>query len=164
MNGQAYGNSILRGSQIIGATVNLRGGSRLGTVQDIVFTDGGCVDCVVAAYGDQFIPIPWAAAMYQPDQRVFMVDIDPGRIHDMPMYHQISELANRQFNERVHTFYRGASSQTGDANHRGAMDRQGASNNTQPATRGDQSRSNARPAQSVQGNRTERTEKPGDRR
>jgi hypothetical protein len=163
-NGQAYGNSILRGSQIIGATVNLRGGSRLGTIQDIVFSDGGCVDCVVAAYGDQFIPIPWAAAMYQPDQRVFMVDIDPGRIHDMPMFHQVSELLNHQFSDRVHTFYRGVSTQTGDMNRRGAVGRQGTNTNTQPATRGDQGRSNPRPAQNAPGAPAGRTERGGDHR
>jgi hypothetical protein len=163
MNGEASGNSILRGSQIIGSTVDLRGGSRLGTVQDFVVGEGGCVEYVVAAYGDQFIPIPWGAAMYQPGQRVLMVDIDPGRIHDLPMYHQISELTNRQFSERVNTFYRGTNGRSGDMHPRGSDNHQGA-NNAQPAPR-TEARSNVGRTQSTtQGNRTGRIERPGDKR
>jgi PRC-barrel domain len=134
--GQMHANSVLRGSQIIGATVDLRGGTRLGAIQDFVLGDGGCVEYVVAAYGNQFVPIPWAAAMYQPDQRVLMVDIDPGRIHEMPMYRQFSELTNQQFSDRVHTFYRGVSSQTGDL-HRGAEHQERGATNSQPMTRGE---------------------------
>jgi PRC-barrel domain len=165
--GQVRANQILRGSQIIGATVDLRGGSRLGVVQDFMVGDGGCVEYVVAAYGDQFVPIPWGAAMYQPDQRVLMVDIDPGRIHEMPMYRQISELTNRQFSDRVHTFYRGVSSQTGDM-HRGGEHQDRGASNPQPTTRGEQGQSNPRPtqgkpAQGTQG-RTGRSERPGDHR
>ena len=162
-NGQLSGNQILRGSQIIGATVGLRGGTRLGTIQDFVLADGGCVEYVVAGYGDQFIPIPWRAAMYQPAQRMLMVDIDPGRIHDMPMYHQISELMNRQFSDRVHSFYRGVGSQTGDMNHRSATNQQGAASHPQPAKRGEQGRATVGPTQVAAG-RTGRSERPGDHR
>jgi PRC-barrel domain len=162
-NGQASGNQILRGSQIIGATVGLRGGTRLGTIQDFVLAEGGCVEYVVAGYNDQFIPIPWGAAMYQPGQRMLMVDIDPGRIHEMPMYHQISELTNRQFSDRVHTFYRGVGSQTGDMNHRGTTNQQGAAGHPQPATRGEQGRTTASPTQGAAGH-TGRSERPGERR
>jgi len=163
MNGEASGNQILRGSQIIGSTVDLRGGSRLGTVQDFVVGEGGCVEYVVAAYGDQFIPIPWGAAMYQPGQRILMVDIDPGRIHEMPMYHQISELTNRQFSERVNTFYRGTNGRAGDMHPRGSDNHQGV-NNPQPAPR-TETRSNVGRTQSTtQGNRTGRIERPGDKR
>jgi hypothetical protein len=165
--GQVPANSILRGSQIIGARVDLRGGSRLGAIQDFVLGDGGCVEYVVAAYGDQFVPIPWAAAMYQPDQRVLLVDIDPGRIHEMPMYHQFSELTNRQFSDRVHTFYRGVSSQTGDV-HRGAEHQDRGATNGQPATRGERAQTSPRPAQGApaQGTqgRTGRSERPGEHR
>lgn len=166
-NGQLAANSILRGSQIIGATVDLRGGSRLGVIQDFVLGDGGCVEYVVAAYGNQFVPIPWGAAMYQPDQRVLLVDIDPGRIHEMPMYRQISELTNRQFSDRVHTFYRGVGSQTRDA-HRGNEHQDQGATNRQPMPHGERVQANPRPAQGTpaQGNqgRTGRSDRPGERR
>ena len=48
VQGRDLGNQILRGSQIIGATVNLRGGSRFGTVSDFVLADSGCVEYVIA--------------------------------------------------------------------------------------------------------------------
>ena len=84
--------------------------------------------------------------MYQADQRVLLVDIDPGRIHEMPMYHQFSELTNRQFSDRVHTFYRGVSSQTGDM-HRGGEHQDRGATNGQPATRGERAQTSPRPAQ-----------------
>lgn len=161
-DGQRAGNEILRGSQIIGATVDLRGGSRLGTVQDFVVGDGGCVEYVVAAYGDQFVPIPWAAAMYQPGQRVLLVDIDAGRLHEMPMYRQFSDLSNHQFTEKVQTFYHGVNGRTGNMNQRGAVDHQGANNAARPEAQN----APARPAgaQRTAGNRTGHSERPENRR
>ena len=131
VQGRDLGNQILRGSQIIGATVNLRAGSRFGTVNDFVFGDGGCVEYVIASYGNEFVPIPWGVAAWVPGQRVLTVDIDPGRIRDMPRFHQISELTNHQFSEKVQTFYHGMNGR-GDMNQRGAQ-QQGANNHAPAA-------------------------------
>jgi hypothetical protein len=163
VQGGELGNQILRGSQIIGATVNLRAGSRFGTVNDFVFGDGGCVQYVIATYGNDFVPIPWGAAMWAPDQRVLTVDIDPGRIRDMPRFHQISELTNHQFSEKVQTFYRGTNGR-GDMNQRGAQ-RQGATNHA-PAANAPAGQPVGRPGAPAQGssNRTGRNERNGDRR
>jgi len=166
-NGQNPAGQILRGSQIIGATVNLRGGSRFGTISDFVLGDGGCVDYVVASYQNQYVPIPWAAAMYQPGSRILLVDIDAARIHEMPMFRTFAELSNRQFSDRVHTFYRGVNGQQGDMNRRGAgneqrahSNEQGARPNAQPANPGP----NRPAAGQVQGNRAGRSERTGEKR
>jgi hypothetical protein len=163
LNGRDLGNQILRGSQIIGATVNLRGGSRFGTVSDLVLGDGGCVDYVVASYGNEFVPIPWGVAMWVPGQRVLTVDIDPARIRDIPRFHQISELTNHQFSQRVQSFYRGMNGR-GQINQRGA-EQQGATNHAPAAN------APARPPVGRQGvpaqgspKRTDRNERSGDRR
>jgi hypothetical protein len=168
MTGQAVGNDVLRGSQIIGATVDLRGGMRLGSVQDFVVGQGGCVDYVIAAYGDQFVPIPWGVAFFQPGQRLFTVDIDPGRIHEMPMYRQISELTNRQFSQRVQTFYHGVQGRQGDRDGRGSIDRQNMTNAPGAAPRGDHSGSvpqqGTQGKQRTQGTRPDRSERSGEHR
>jgi hypothetical protein len=166
MNGQNPAAQILRGSQIIGATVNLRGGSRFGAISDFVLGEGGCVDYVVASYQGQYVPIPWGAAMYQPGSRILLVDIDAARIHEMPMFRTFAELSNRQFSDRVHTFYRGtngqqgANGQQGDTNQRGAANEQGARPNAQPAN---PAPSRAAAGQ-VQGNRAGRTERTSEKR
>jgi PRC-barrel domain len=162
-------NQVLRGSQIIGATVDLRGGSHLGPVTDFVVSDSGCVDYVIASYQGQYVPIPWAAAMYQPGQRILMVDLDAARIHEMPMFRQMSELTNHQFSDRVHTFYRGVQGhpgdqgRTGDANRQGTTGPQGVQNNPQPAVQ----RAPNRPAVGQQGTRgrgNTASTRAGDRR
>ncbi len=68
-------NQVLRGSQIIGATVDLRGGTHLEPATHFVASYSGCVDYVIASYQGQYVPIPWAAAMYRPGQRILMVDL-----------------------------------------------------------------------------------------
>ena len=164
LQGGELGNQILRGSQIIGATVNLRGGSRFGTVSDFVLADSGCVEYVIATYGNQYAPIPWGVAMWVPGQRVLTVDIDPGRIHEIPMYRQISELTNHQFSDKVHTFYRGVNGH-GETNQHGAQ-QQGANNHApaaNPPAAGQPAGRQGAPAKGSQ-NRTGRNERSGDRR
>jgi hypothetical protein len=164
VQGGELGNQILRGSQIIGATVNLRAGSRFGTVNDFVFGDGGCVQYVIASYGNDFVPIPWGAAAWAPGQRVLTVDIDPGRIRDMPRFHQISELTNHQFSDKVQTFYHSANGR-GDMNQRGA-EQQGANNHTpaaNPPAAGQPAGRQGVPARGAP-NRTGGNERGGDRR
>ncbi len=164
LQGRDLGNQILRGSQIMGATVNLRGGSRFGTVSDFVLADSGCVEYVIASYGNQYAPIPWGVAMWVPGQRVLSVDIDPGRIHDIPMYRRISELTNHQFSDKVHTFYRGVNGH-GEANQHGAQ-QQGANNHAPAANPPAAGQAAGRPGVPAQGsqNRTGRNERNGDRR
>ena len=162
--GRELGNQVLRGSQIIGATVNLRAGSRFGTVNDFVFGDGGCVEYVIASYGNDFVPIPWGVAAWVPGQRVLTVDIDAGRIREMPRFHQISELTNRQFSEKVQTFYHSANGR-GDMNQRGAQ-QQGAANHApvaNPPAAGQPAGRQGVPAQGSQ-NRGSRNERSGDKR
>jgi hypothetical protein len=163
-NGQDRSNQILRGSQIIGSTVNLRGGSRLGPVQDFVVSDSGCVDYVIATYQGQYVPIPWAAALYQSGPRVLLVDIDAARIHEMPMFRQISELTNRQSSDKVSTFYRGVHGQAGDRNQPGAAGQQGAQNNAQPAKDAAANKPAVGATQGTQGSRNTASRRTGDHR
>ena len=106
LDAQGMPGPMWRGSMVIGSNVDLLGGSRYGTVQDLIFGNGGCVEYAVVAYQNQFVPIPWDLATFEPGSRVLQVNIDAGRIRELPFVRQMSEIDNRQFFDKVHTYYR----------------------------------------------------------
>jgi hypothetical protein len=107
LNAQTAPGPMFRGSAIIGSPVDLMGGTSFGTVQDLMLGPGGCVDYAVVAYQNQFFPIPWDLANFEPGRRILMVNIDAARIRELPGVGGIGEIGNRQFFDKVHTFYRG---------------------------------------------------------
>jgi hypothetical protein len=147
-NAQAAPGPMFRGSTIIGSTVDLMGGASLGTVQDLMLGPGGCVDYAVVAYQNQFIPIPWGLVNFEPGRRILMVNIEPARIRELPMVGRIGDIENRQFFNRVHTFYRGDHGfqrfnrgvnrgEQGRTMERGAPSRQALGPNRAPDNRGE---------------------------
>ena len=97
---------ILRGSVMIGSTVNFQGGTALGQVTDFVINDGGCVEYVVVSYQNRFVPIPWMATTYNSADRILLLGIDQAQLHQIPTFLQFTELSNAQFAQKVNTFYR----------------------------------------------------------
>jgi hypothetical protein len=87
--------------------VMLQGGTAYGTVQDFVIGDGGCIEYAVVNYNNGLVPIPWGVGTFDSGRRAFMVDVARDRIREFPTIRQISELNNRQFTQKVQTFYRG---------------------------------------------------------
>jgi hypothetical protein len=97
---------ILRGSVIIGATVNFQGGTSLGRVTDFVINDGGCIEYVVVSYEDHFVPVPWMATTYNSVDRILLLGIDQAQLGQIPTFVQFTELSNAQFGQKVHAFYK----------------------------------------------------------
>ena len=59
----------------------------VGTVDDIVFSAGGDVEYLIVAAADgKLTTIPWAAATYNPAQRMAVVDIPVERYRAIPTY------------------------------------------------------------------------------
>jgi hypothetical protein len=97
---------ILRSSAIIGSTANFQGGTALGTVSEVVFSDSGCVEYVVVSYQNRFVPVPWMAMTYDSGDRTFMLRIDQAQLGQIPTFVQFTELSNAQFAQKVNTFYK----------------------------------------------------------
>ena len=97
---------ILRGSLIIGATVNFQGGTSLGRVTDFVINDSGCVEYVVVSYRNRFVPVPWMATTYHSADRILLLGIDQAQLGQIPTFVQFTELSNAQFAQKVNTFYK----------------------------------------------------------
>lgn len=76
----------LRSKTILGARVALQGGTAAGTVEDIVFTEGGCIDYLVVANEGQYVMVPWDAARFNFGQRTAVIDITPQRYREIPTF------------------------------------------------------------------------------
>jgi hypothetical protein len=106
-NGAAHSSTgILRSSTLIGSTANFQGGTALGKVSEVVLNDGGCVEYVVVAYQDRFVPVPWMALTYNSGNRTFMLRIDQAQLGQIPTFAEFTELSNTQFSQKVNTFYK----------------------------------------------------------
>src|SRR4051812_22636866 len=47
--------SVRRGTMVMGGTVTLKDGHRLGRIEDFIFDDGGCIAMAVVTYGDYYV-------------------------------------------------------------------------------------------------------------
>ncbi len=104
---EAHPASILQSTLIIGAPVTLVGGTRFGTISDLVIDDGGCIEYAVVSYNNRLVPIPWGVTTFNVGRRDLLVDIPRERIVQIPTFTRFSELNDTRFSQRVHTFFRG---------------------------------------------------------
>ena len=98
---------VRRLSTVIGASVTLHGGHVVGPVEDIILNDDGCIDYVVIAYEDQYLPVPWSFATVNFEERVIVLDMDEARLSRAPMFRgdDWSVLIQADWTGRVTTYY-----------------------------------------------------------
>jgi hypothetical protein len=156
-------------STVIGATVSLEQGSRIGKVEDLVLNDDGCVEFVVVSYQDEYIAVPWSAATVDFSERVVRLDITRERLRDIPTFGRDPwpDFARGEYREKLHRVFGERSERRGHRSE-GNAERRG----DRPAERrdqreGDRPRDNARPAEPPDRDRTapptDRRERPGTR-
>jgi len=75
-----------RAKQILGSKVMLQGNATAGTVDDIVFDDAGGVEYLIVIDNGQYRTIPWAAAKYNLDQRVAVVNVTAEQYKVVPVF------------------------------------------------------------------------------
>jgi hypothetical protein len=75
-----------RAKQILGSKVLLQGNAAAGTVDDIVFDDQGNVEYLVVVDNGQYRTVPWAAAKYNLDQRVAVVNVTAEQYKVVPVF------------------------------------------------------------------------------
>jgi hypothetical protein len=97
---------IIRSSLVMGAPVTLHGGASLGTVQEFVIGEGGCVDYMIVSYDNRLVPVPWSVATFQAEDRVIMLDIEEAQLAQVPVITDFAELQNTEFVTKVNTFYK----------------------------------------------------------
>lgn len=75
-----------RVKQVLGTKVMIQGNVSIGTVEDIVFDDGGQVEYLIVDNGGKFVTIPWEAAKFNFEQRAATVNITQDVYRTIPTY------------------------------------------------------------------------------
>ena len=99
--------TIQRVSSVIGASVQIEGGTAVAKVEDLVISDDGCIEFVVVRYEERFVPIPWSLATVEFDQRVVTVAITRERFAQAPSFasNGWADLRGEQFTGKVRSFF-----------------------------------------------------------
>jgi hypothetical protein len=71
---------------VLGAKVSLKGDVNIGTVDDIVFSDAGQVEYLIAVNDGKLVTIPWEAAKFDFDKRVATLNITQDQYKVIPTY------------------------------------------------------------------------------
>ncbi|MBY0232952.1 MAG: PRC-barrel domain-containing protein [Gemmataceae bacterium] len=76
----------LRAKSILGSKVSLKGGTSVGTIEDIIFSSEGVVDYVVVSDGGKLRTLPWEVAKFDHGKRVAVVDVETDVYKKVPTY------------------------------------------------------------------------------
>jgi sporulation protein YlmC with PRC-barrel domain len=76
----------IRAKSLLGSTINLQGGTKVGTVQDIVLSQDGTVDYLIVGEGGKLVTVPWQAAKFNYEKRTATVNLTPDQFKQIPTY------------------------------------------------------------------------------
>jgi len=104
--GEAKG-EVRRISTVIGGSVQFAAGGTVGKIEDIVISDEGCIEYIVVAYHDRYVPIPWTVSTVAFDKRIVTINIEQARFEEVPTFsrNEFALLVQVDFREKVHTFF-----------------------------------------------------------
>jgi len=71
---------------ILGSRVMVRGGTAVGTVEDVVVSEEGVVDYLIVSEGGRMVTVPWEAAKIDYEKRVVNVPISQEQFRAIPTY------------------------------------------------------------------------------
>jgi hypothetical protein len=77
---------VLKVSTITKSKVLIQEDESAGQVVDIVLSDAGCVDYVIASYDDQYYAIPFSAVSLRTADRAIFVDISPAQFRKVSFF------------------------------------------------------------------------------
>src|SRR5262245_2953119 len=105
---------VRRISTIVGGNVEFAAGGSIGTIEDIVVSDSGCIEFIVVSYGNRFVPIPWTVATVNFGDRIVRVDITEEHFKEVPTFskNEFSVLAKTDFVDKVHKSFKVDSRET----------------------------------------------------
>jgi hypothetical protein len=97
----------LRSKSILGARVSIQGGVAVGTVEDIVFTESGCIDYLVVAEEGRYVMVPWEAARFNFPQRTATIEITQERFREVPTFtsERWPNVYEPAYRERIYGYY-----------------------------------------------------------
>ena len=103
-----------RAENLIGQSIISQQGNDLGTIDDLVITEGGQIDYIilsrggVAGMGSDLVPVPWAAANLQTGQDdQLRTDITEQQVDGAPRIERNNwdQIASADYEQQVHSYY-----------------------------------------------------------
>jgi len=71
---------------ILGARVDVQGGTRVGVVEDVVLSEEGVVDYLIVSQGGKMVTVPWDIAKFDYEKRVVTVPVTQEVYQKVPTY------------------------------------------------------------------------------
>ncbi len=98
---------VRRITTVMGANVVVQDGATVGKIQDIVFTDNGCIDYVVVSYESKLVLVPWTVVRVDAAQHVVQVNVTREKFLQVPTFtaNNWSYLTNAQYVQQVRTAF-----------------------------------------------------------
>ena len=76
----------IRAKQVIGSMVSITGDVSVGTVDDIVFDDGGTIEYVIVNKDNKLVTVPWSAVKFNFEQQTAVINITQQQYQVIPTY------------------------------------------------------------------------------
>src|SRR5262249_9350182 len=76
----------VRAKSLLGTTVTLQGGTRAGTIEDIVLSNDGVVDYLIVSEGGKLVTVPWDAVNFNYQKRTATINLAPEQYRRIPTY------------------------------------------------------------------------------
>jgi len=97
----------LRARSILGSKMSLRGGTSIGTVEDIVFNRDGAIDYLLVRNEGKYVVVPWNAAKFDFGRRTATVNITQEQFRQVPTYTQerLPNFYAPTFRQQVYGYY-----------------------------------------------------------
>jgi hypothetical protein len=99
--------TAVRAKNLLGATVTLQGGTRAGTVEDIVLSNDGVVDYLIVSEGGKLVTVPWDAVQFNYEKRTATINIAPEQYRRIPTYTatEYPQYYSPAYRTQVYKFY-----------------------------------------------------------
>lgn len=129
---------VVKLSRILKSKVLIQQDQPAGTVVDVVLSDGGCVEYVVAMHEDQYYVVPYTAGRYRAADQVFFVDIAPAQFQKVTYFSQDRwpDFYAPAYRNQVYSFYGVDAPRAGVNVDGGIRNRANNDSNTDPAAPG----------------------------
>jgi hypothetical protein len=92
---------------VIGTKVSIESDLAIGTVEDIVFSDDGCIEYIVVVNEGKLVSVPWAAAKFNFEKRTAVVALTEEKYRQIPTFttETYPQFHDPQWRTTTYSFY-----------------------------------------------------------
>ena len=97
----------IRAKQVLGSKVSLTGDVSVGTVDDIVFDDGGSIEYVIVNKDNKLVTVPWSAVKFNFEKQMATINVTQQQYQAIPTYtvQTYPNFYDDTYRTRVYSWY-----------------------------------------------------------